>query len=111
MDPTRRSCATEAGHIQQELDLSVPRPRTGRRSRGASQCWLRTFAVACIVLPAWLPTVAADQVLADPYASPCGHTHTCGGLNVFFTCDAISLLGCDCTGCCLALLIGWRTFC
>ena len=104
MDTARRSWAAEAGYVHQELDRNVPRPRTARRSRGAGQCWLRTFAVACTVWPAWLPTVAADQVLSDPCASPCGRAHTCGGLNVSFTCDAISLLGCDCTGCCLALL-------
>lgn len=43
-------------------------------------------------------------VSQDVCARPCGRAHTCGELNVSFPCDAIRLLDCDCTGCCLASL-------
>ena len=47
---------------------------------------------------------AAGQA-EDSCARQCGRAHTCGELNVSFTCDLLSSgLGCDCTGCCLASL-------
>ena len=52
---------------------------------------------------------AAPPVLPPAQPNPCNRRCdqklSCAALNVSFTCDAItSLLGCDCTGCCLAAL-------
>ena len=48
---------------------------------------LRVHLLLGIVLAARLAGAAADE---DPCARPCGRAHTCGELNVSFTCDILS---------------------
>ena len=47
----------------------------------------------------------------EPCARVCGRELSCGALKNDFTCDALSCLGCDCAGCCLASLSPVRRIC
>ena len=50
-----------------------------------------------------LPAAAGELEADDPCARRCGREHTCGELNVSFTCEVLSSgMGCNCDGCCLA---------
>ena len=49
-------------------------------------------------------STAAGEGGDDPCARPCGRSFSCGVLNESFTCNTMDLMGCDCTGCCLAAL-------
>jgi len=50
-----------------------------------------------------LPAAAGELEADDPCARGCGREHTCGELNVSFTCEVLSSgMGCNCDGCCLA---------
>ena len=57
-----------------------------------------TRIIQALLALALLPRVAS--LAEEPCARPCGRDLTCGALQSSFTCDAISGLGCDCTGCC-----------
>ena len=62
---------------------------------------MRASAAAVLgLLLCQLPAAAGELEADDPCAWPCGREHTCGELNVSFTCDILSNdLDCDCTGC------------
>lgn len=57
-----------------------------------------------VVLLMLLPVMARQG--DAPCARPCGRENTCADFNRSFTCDRLSSgLGCNCTGCCLAILM------
>ena len=92
--PTAAAIAT---HAAARTDST----RVGRRALHRP-----SVPVAALVLGLLLCNLpaAAGQKHDDPCTRRCGSAHTCGGLNVSFTCHAMGLLGCNCTGCCLSSL-------
>ena len=63
---------------------------------------LPTTVASCLLL-SQLPAAAGELEADDPCARGCGREHTCGELNVSFTCEVLSSgMGCNCDGCCLA---------
>ena len=62
---------------------------------------LRVHLLLGIVLAARLAGAAADE---DPCTRPCGRGLTCSTHYGAFTCEDLSGLSCNCTGCCLASL-------
>ena len=56
--------------------------------------------------PGPVPTVVRARSLQadEPCARPCGRGLTCATQYGAFTCEALDLLGCDCSGCCVASL-------
>ena len=81
------------------LPSRTPRPMPKREDQT-----MRASAAAILgLLLCQLPAAAGELEADDPCAWPCGREHTCGELNVSFTCEVLSSgMGCNCDGCCLA---------
>ena len=93
-------------------DLRVdPEPRTERGSASLKPVARQPAGAPRHLLPAPPPpgpvpaVVRARALQADePCARSCGSGFTCATLYGGFTCNTIELLGCDCSGCCVASL-------
>ena len=84
------------------LDATVR--RIGRRATRHPTPFAPVSAVVIGLLLCNLPASAGQQP-DDPCDRRCDPKLSCAALNVSFTCDTIAkVLGCNCTGCCLASL-------